>query len=133
MAHQIIHPDGWKPARGYANGVLCETGELYVGGQIGWTADQIFEVHDFIGQMRQALRNIRAVVEAAGGAPEHITRLTWYVTDKKEYLARQAEVGAAYREVLGRHFPAMTMVVVAALVEDEARVEIEATAMLPRA
>ncbi|WP_299736576.1 RidA family protein [uncultured Roseobacter sp.] len=128
MSHQIIHPQGWKPAKGYANGVLTRGGTLYVGGQIGWTADQIFEAHDFIGQMRQALQNIRAVVEAAGGTPADITRLTWYVTDKKEYLAHQAEVGTAYRDVLGRHFPAMTMVVVSELVEDAARVEIEATA-----
>jgi enamine deaminase RidA (YjgF/YER057c/UK114 family) len=132
MVHRIIQPDGWKPAKGYANGVLATDGTLYVGGQIGWTADQVFEAHDFIGQMRQALQNIRAVVEAAGGVPEHITRLTWYVTDKAEYLAHQAEVGSAYREVLGRHFPAMTMVVVSALVEDEARVEIEATAVIPQ-
>lgn len=128
MSHQIIHPQGWKPAKGYANGVLTRGGTLYVGGQIGWTADQVFEAHDFIGQMRQALQNIRAVVEAAGGTPADITRLTWYVTDKKEYLAHQAEVGTAYRDVLGRHFPAMTMVVVSELVEDAARVEIEATA-----
>jgi enamine deaminase RidA (YjgF/YER057c/UK114 family) len=132
MVHRIIQPDGWKPAKGYANGVLATDGTLYVGGQIGWTADQVFEAHDFIGQMRQALQNIRAVVEAAGGVPEHITRLTWYVTDKAEYLAHQAEVGSAYREVLGRHFPAMTMVVVSALVEDAARVEIEATAVIPQ-
>ncbi|WP_298917487.1 RidA family protein [uncultured Roseobacter sp.] len=130
MSHQIIHPEGWKPAKGYANGVLCDNGTLYVGGQIGWTADQVFEAHDFIGQMRQALINIRAVVEAAGGQAGDITRLTWYVTDKAEYLAHQAEVGAAYREVLGRNFPAMTMVVVAGLVEDAARVEIEATAVI---
>ena len=130
MAHQIIHPEGWKPAKGYANGILASDGTLYVGGQIGWTADQVFEAHDFIGQMRQALVNIRSVVEAAGGTAEDITRLTWYVIDKSEYLARQAEVGAAYREILGRHFPAMTMVVVAGLVEDEAKVEIEATAVI---
>ena len=128
MTHRIIHPEGWKPAKGYANGVLSARGTLYVGGQIGWTADQIFEAHDFIGQMRQALLNVRAVVEAAGGRPEHITRLTWYVTDKRAYLAAQREVGEAYREILGRHFPAMTMVVVRALVEDDALVEIEATA-----
>ncbi|WP_187428797.1 Putative aminoacrylate peracid reductase RutC [Roseobacter fucihabitans] len=133
MTHRIIHPDGWKPAKGYANGMLSENGTLYVGGQIGWTADQVFEADDFIGQMRQALQNIRAVVEAAGGQPEHVTRLTWYVTDKAEYLAHQGEIGAAYREVMGRHFPAMTMVVVAGLIEDEARVEIEATAEILRA
>jgi len=130
--HRIIHPEGWAPARGYANGVLTPDGRLYVGGQVGWTADQRFEAKDFLGQMEQALRNIRAVVEAAGGRPEHIVRLTWYVTDKREYLARQAEVGAAYRRVMGRHFPAMTMVVVSALVEDAALVEIEATAELGR-
>jgi enamine deaminase RidA (YjgF/YER057c/UK114 family) len=128
MTHRIIQPDGWAPAKGYANGVLTASGTLYVGGQIGWTADQVFETRDFIGQMRQALQNIRAVVEAAGGQVEDIVRLTWYVVDKAEYLARQSEVGAAYREILGRHFPAMTMVVVSALVEDLALVEIEATA-----
>jgi enamine deaminase RidA (YjgF/YER057c/UK114 family) len=133
MSHTIIHPEGWKPAKGYANGVLAEDGTLYVGGQIGWTADQVFEAHDFIGQMEQALQNIREVVEAAGGVPEDITRLTWYVTDKKTYLAHQREVGEGYRKVMGRHFPAMTMVVVSALVEDEALLEIEATAkILPK-
>lgn len=130
MGHQVIQPEGWAPAKGYANGILSADGHLFVGGQIGWTADQRFEAHDFIGQMTQALSNIRAVVEAAGGVPEDIVRLTWYVTDKAEYLAAQAEVGRAYREVMGRHFPAMAMVVVAALVEDDAKVEIEATAVL---
>lgn len=131
MGHRVIQPKGWAPAKGYANGMLSEDGHLFVGGQVGWTADQRFEAHDFIGQMVQALRNIRDVVEAAGGTPEHITRLTWYVTDKAEYLAAQAEVGRAYREVMGRHFPAMAMVVVAGLIEDDARVEIEACAVIP--
>ncbi|SPJ28060.1 RidA family protein [Falsiruegeria mediterranea] len=130
MAHQIIQPEGWAPAKGYANGVLSKHGHLYVGGQIGWNADQVFETHDFIGQMEQTLRNIMDVVEAAGGRAEHITRLTWYVTDKKEYLARQGEIGAVYRKVMGRHFPAMAMVVVAGLVEDDALLEIEATAVI---
>ena len=130
MAHRIIQPEGWAPAKGYANGCLTPGGTLFVGGQIGWTADQVFESHDFIGQMEQALKNIVAVVEGAGGRVEDITRLTWYVVDKKEYMARQREVGEVYRRVLGRHFPAMTMVVVAGLVEDEALVEIEATAVL---
>lgn len=130
--HEIIQPEGWAPAKGYANGVLATDGTLYVGGQIGWNAAQKFEHLDFVGQMEQALRNICDVVHAAGGQPEHITRLTWYVIDKREYLARQREVGEAYRRVLGRHFPAMTMVVVSALVEDEALVEIEATAVIPR-
>ena len=128
---EIVQPDGWAPARGYANGVIATGRQLFVGGQIGWNAEQRFEHHDFVGQMRQALINIRSVLEAAGGAPEHLVRLTWFVTDKAEYLAHQREVGVAYREVLGRHFPAMTMVVVSALVEDEALVEIEATAVLP--
>ncbi|MFK7753584.1 MAG: RidA family protein [Sedimentitalea sp.] len=132
MATITVHPEGWKPAKGYANGMIGEGRMLFVGGQIGWTAQQVFETDDFIGQMTQALVNIRAVVEAAGGGVEHITRLTWYVTDKAEYVARQRDVGAAYREVMGYHFPAMTMVVVSALVEDEAKVEIEATAVLPR-
>ena len=130
MTHKIISPDGWAPAKGYANGVLSADGHLFVGGQIGWTADQVFETHDFIGQMEQTLRNILAVVEAAGGTAESITRLTWFVIDKKEYAARQSEVGAVYRRVLGRNFPAMTMVVVAGLVEDEALIEIEATAVI---
>ncbi|MEX0347639.1 MAG: RidA family protein [Rhizobiaceae bacterium] len=130
MAHDIIQPDGWLPAKGYANGVLSKDGTLYVGGQIGWNGQQQFEHDDFIGQMKQALANIVSIVEKAGGNIEDITRLTWYVTDKKEYLARQSEVGGAYRSVMGRHFPAMTMVVVAALVEDEALVEIEATAQI---
>jgi enamine deaminase RidA (YjgF/YER057c/UK114 family) len=132
MSHQVIQPEGWAPAKGYANGMLSADGHLFVGGQIGWTADQKFESHDFIGQMKQALRNIRDVVETAGGVPEDIMRLTWYVTDKAEYLAAQAEVGRAYREVMGRHFPAMAMVVVAGLIEDEARVEIEATAVISK-
>lgn len=130
MPHDVISPDGWLPAKGYANGVLTKDGTLYVGGQIGWNAQQEFETHDFIGQMEQALRNILDIVEKAGGKATDITRLTWYVIDKKEYLARQAEIGQAYRRVLGRHFPAMAMVVVAGLVEDEALVEIEATAVI---
>ena len=126
-----VHPEGWKPAKGYANGMVAEGRVLFVGGQIGWTAQQEFEARDFIGQMQQALRNIVDVVETAGGSVADIVRLTWYVTDKAEYLAHQKEVGKAYREVMGYHFPAMTMVVVTALVEDEAKVEIEATAVLP--
>lgn len=132
MAHRIIQPEGWAPAKGYANGVLTADGTLYVGGQIGWEADQVFRTHDFIGQMEQTLRNIIAVVDAAGGSAEHLVRLTWYVTDKAEYLARQSEIGQVYRRVLGRNFPAMTMVVVAGLIEDEALLEIEATAAIPQ-
>lgn len=130
MPHDVIQPDGWAPAKGYANAVRTSDNQLFVGGQIGWNADQVFESHDFIGQMEQTLRNILTVVEAAGGQASDIVRLTWYVIDKKEYAARQREVGETYRKVLGRHFPAMTMVVVAGLVEDEALIEIEATAVL---
>jgi enamine deaminase RidA (YjgF/YER057c/UK114 family) len=128
--NRVIHPEGWAAAKGYANGILAPGGRLFVGGQIGWTADQRFEAADFVGQAEQALANVRAVVEAAGGAVADIVRLTWYVTDKREYLARQREMGEAYRRVLGRHFPAMTMVVVAGLVEDAALVEIEAEAVI---
>ena len=130
MTSVTIQPEGWAKAKGYSNGVLTEDGMLFVGGQIGWNAEQVFESHDFIGQMEQTLKNIVAIVEQAGGSVTDITRLTWYVIDKKEYLARQKEVGEVYRLVLGRHFPAMTMVVAAGLVEDEALLEIEATASL---
>ena len=109
--HKMIQPDGWKPARGYANGILAKGAQLYVGGQIGWNADQVFEHHDFIGQMEQTLKNIVAVVEAAGGQPSHIVRMTWYVTSKQEYLANQKQIGECYRRVIGKHFPAMAMVV----------------------
>lgn len=132
MTNRTIQPEGWAPAKGYANGIVDRNGTLHVGGQIGWDADQVFRAHDFVGQTEQALRNIRTVVEAAGGQASDIVRLTWFVTDKTDYLARQREVGEAYRRVLGRHFPAMTMVVVQALVEDAALVEIEATAVLAR-
>ena len=130
MTHRIIQPKGWLPATGYANGVLTRDGTLHIGGQIGWDGNKKFVADDFVGQMRQALCNIAAIVEAAGGQVSDVTRLTWFVTDKAEYLAHQAEVGAAYREVFGKHFPAMSMVVVAGLVEDDALVEIEATAHL---
>lgn len=130
MTHDIIQPACWVPAKGYANGLLARDGTLYIGGQIGWTAEQKFEAHDFIGQMEQALRNIVAIVEAAGGQISDLTRLTWFVLDKREYLAKQREVGEVYRRVLGRHFPAMSMLVVAGLIENEALLEIEATAVI---
>ena len=129
--HQRLHPAHWKAARGYANGVMAEGRTIFVGGQIGWNTDQVFETRDFIGQVRQALENIVAILSEADAGPEHLTRLTWYITDKREYLANLTELGEAYRSVLGKHFPAMTMVQVVALVEDEAKVEIEATAVLP--
>ncbi len=128
MTHQTIQPAGWLPAKGYANGMLTKDGTLHIGGQIGWDAHQTFVAGGFVPQMKQALRNIADIVEAAGGQVSDVTRLTWFVTDKSEYLAHQAQVGAAYREVFGRHFPAMSMIVVSGLVEDEALLEIEATA-----
>ena len=129
--HTELHPKNWKPASGYANGVAARGRILFIAGQIGWNAGQIFESDDFVVQTEQALRNIVAVLDAGGAGPEHLVRLTWYVTNKREYLARLEEVGAAYRAVLGRHFPAMTMVQVADLIEDTAKVEIEATAVIP--
>lgn len=129
--HLLLHPCNWKAAKGYANGVLAEGRTVFVGGQIGWNGDQIFESSELVAQTEQVLRNIVAVVAEAGGRPEHITRMTWFITDKQDYLSKLAEIGAAYRSVMGKHFPAMTMVQVAALIEDEAKVEIEATAVIP--
>lgn len=130
MSHTTIHPEGWLPAKGYANGILAADGTLYIGGQIGWDADRRFVSNEFIGQMRQALQNIVDIVETAGGRSTDVTRMTWFVTDKRAYLDNQAEVGAIYRDVFGKHFPAMSMLVVSELIEDDAIVEIEATACL---
>ena len=132
MSHKPIHPKGWKHAKGYANAILSEGLTLNIAGQIGWNENQEFIAKDFIGQMEQTLKNITAIVKEAGGQIEDLTRLTWYVTDKAEYLANQKKVGEIYRSVLGNHFPAMTMVVVTALVENEALIEIEATAVIPK-
>jgi enamine deaminase RidA (YjgF/YER057c/UK114 family) len=128
---QLLHPKHWTPAKGFSNGVAAEGRQVFVAGQIGWNARQEFVSDDFVVQVEQALRNIVEVLAEADARPEHIVRLTWYVLDKKEYLARLREAGQAYRRVLGRHFPAMTLVQVVALVEDRAKVEIEATAVLP--
>jgi len=130
LTHKTIQPDGWLPAKGYANGILARDGTLHIGGQIGWDANKRFVSSEFIGQMRQALQNIADIVNAAGGSTTDVTRMTWFVTDKRAYLDNQAEVGKAYREVFGKHFPAMSMLVVSELIEDEALVEIEATAHL---
>ncbi len=129
---QLLHPKHWAAAKGFANGIAAEGKQVFVAGQVGWTAEQIFESDDFAAQTEQALRNIVEVLAEAGARPEHIVRLTWYVTSKREYIDRLRDVGAAYRRVLGRHFPAMTLVQVVALVEDRAKVEIEATAVGPR-
>jgi enamine deaminase RidA (YjgF/YER057c/UK114 family) len=129
--HRQLHPSGWKKASGYANGILAEGRMVFVGGQVGWTGDQVFEAKDIVGQTRQTLQNIVDVLAEAGGRPDHITRMTWYVVSKKDYLANLKGIGEAYRAVMGRHYPAMAMVQVVALIEDEAQVEIEATAVLP--
>ncbi|MDE2383778.1 MAG: RidA family protein [Alphaproteobacteria bacterium] len=131
MSHEILNPKNWRPAKGYANGIAASGRLVFCGGLIGWNAAQEFETDDFLGQVAQTLRNIVAVLAEGGAGPEHLVRLTWYVTDKKEYLARLKELGAAYREIIGRHYPAMALVQVVALVEDRAKVEIEATAVVP--
>ena len=128
---QLLHPKHWATAKGFSNGIAAEGKQIFVAGQVGWTAEQIFESDDFAAQTEQALRNIVEVLAEADARPEHIVRLTWYVTSKREYIDRLRDVGAAYRRVLGRHFPAMTLVQVVALVEDRAKVEIEATAVVP--
>jgi enamine deaminase RidA (YjgF/YER057c/UK114 family) len=128
---RILQPVGWAPPKGYANGVATRGTVVFVGGQIGWNAQQQFESDDFVAQTRQALANVVAVLAAAGARPEHIARMTWYVTDKAEYVANYKALGAAYRAVIGRHYPAMTAIEVSALIEDRARVEIEATAVIP--
>ncbi|WP_136656542.1 RidA family protein [Nitratireductor sp. XY-223] len=130
---KFLQPEGWKPAKGYANGIQASGQLVVTGGLVGWNGDQVFETDDFVGQCEQTFRNIVAVLSEAGAGPEHLVRLTWYVTDKAEYLANQRELGAAYRNVIGRHFPAMAVVEVTALMEDRAKVEIEATAVLPDA
>ena len=127
----ILQPAGWAPAKGYANGIAARGTQIFVGGQIGWNAQQQFESDDFIAQTAQALRNIVAVLHEAGAGPQHMVRMTWYITDRVEYNARLKELGTVYREVMGRNFPAMTCVQVAALVEARAKVEIEVTAVLP--
>ncbi len=129
--HQFLHPKSWKPAVGYSNGVAATGRLVFTGGLVGWNANQEFETDDFAGQASQALRNIVAVLAEAGALPDHLVRLTWYVTDRHEYLASLKDLGRAYREIIGEHFPAMALVQVVALVEERAKVEIEATAVIP--
>lgn len=128
---QLLQPPGWATPKGYANGVAARGTLVFVGGQIGWNAEQRFESDDFIAQTRQTLMNVREVLACAGAGPEHMVRMTWYIVDRVEYNARLKELGAVYREVMGKHFPAMTCVQVAALIEAQAKVEIEVTAVLP--
>ena len=127
---KLLNPPHWKPAKGYANGVMSQGQQIFVGGQIGWNENQIFETQDFVGQCEQALINIVEVLAQANAKPEHLVRLTWYVVDKQVYQQQQQALGEVYRKVIGRHFPAMTMVQVVGLIEDQALVEIEATAVV---
>jgi enamine deaminase RidA (YjgF/YER057c/UK114 family) len=133
MSHEVLQPEGWARPRGYANGIAARGRQIFISGQIGWDANGRFVSDRFADQVRQALANVMAVLATAGGRAEHLVRLTWFVTSRDEYLAQIAEIGTAYRAVLGTHFPAMSVVQVVALVEARARVEIEATAVIPAA
>ncbi len=128
---EILQPAGWKRPRGYSNGVAAEGRMVFVAGQIGWDETETFRSDDLTDQVRQALGNIVAILAEAGAGPEHITRMTWYVTDRQAYVKAARDIGAAYREVIGKHFPAMTVVQVSALLDEGAKVEIEATAVVP--
>lgn len=128
---QILQPPGWPRPSGFSNGIAAEGRLVFVAGQVGWDESGAFTSDDFVAQTRQTLANTVAVLAEAGARPEHVVRMTWYITDKAAYLARAAEVGAVYREIMGRHYPAMAMVEVTALIEDRAKVEIETTAVVP--
>jgi enamine deaminase RidA (YjgF/YER057c/UK114 family) len=129
---RVLQPAGWPRPMGYANGVAAEGRLVFVAGQIGWTPEGVFASDELVGQVRQALRNTLAVLAEDGAGPEHVVRMTWYVTDKRAYLAQRAEIGQVYRALMGSCFPAMAMVEVSALIEDRALVEIETTAVVPR-
>ncbi|MBI5900129.1 MAG: RidA family protein [Rhodocyclales bacterium] len=131
LRNRVLQPPGWAPPKGYANGIEARGRVIAISGQVGWDSQCRFHSSDFVAQARQALENIVAVLAEAGGSPEHLIRMTWYVLDKREYLAAYRQLGTVYREVIGRNFPAMTAVQVAGLMEDAARVEIEATAVIP--
>jgi enamine deaminase RidA (YjgF/YER057c/UK114 family) len=129
--NRILQPDGWVKPAGYANGVSARGRTIFVAGQIGWSREAKFESDDLVDQIRQTLLNIEAVLACDGAKPDHVTSMTWYFRDKREYLARLLEIGGVYREVMGRHFPAMTAVEVSGLIEDRAKVEIQAVAVVP--
>ncbi|HSM85425.1 MAG TPA: RidA family protein [Candidatus Limnocylindrales bacterium] len=128
---KFLQPPNWARPKGYANGIAAKGNTVFVSGMVGWNEQGEFTAMDFTGQVRQALLNIVEVLQQAGARPEHIARMTWYVVDKGEYLNSAKEIGAAYREIIGRHYPAMTVVEVSGLIEEHARVEIEATAVVP--
>jgi enamine deaminase RidA (YjgF/YER057c/UK114 family) len=130
---QILLPEGWPRPPGYSNGVIAEGRQIFIAGQVGWDAQGRFESPDMAGQVGQSLQNILAILAEANGRPEHIVRLTWYITSRDEYYAELAQIGAAYGRVMGKHFPAMSVVQVVALMEAQAKVEIEATAVIPHA
>ena len=130
MGNRTVLPEGWHRPKGYSNAVIAQGLQIYVAGQVGWDSEERFNSDDIAEQAAQALRNVVAVLEAAGAGPEHIVRMTWYVTDKAAYIAGLKEIGQAYREIIGRNFPAMTAVEVTALVEDRAKVEVECTAVV---
>lgn len=129
--HTVLQPKGWTKPKGYANGIAARGRFVFVGGQIGWNAHSTFETDDFVGQVRQTLLNVVAVLHEAGAEPKHLTAMTWYFTDKQEYLANLKAIGKAYQDIIGRHYPAMAAVQVVALIEDRAKVEIQATAVVP--
>jgi len=129
----ILQPPGWAKPKGFSNGIAASGKQVFIAGQIGWTGESKWEAKDFAGQFRQTLKNTLVVLAQAGGRPEHIVRMTWYILDKQEYLGALKEVGAAWRELIGRHYPAMAVVQVGALMEDQARLEIETTAVIPEA
>ena len=128
---RILQPPNWPRPKGYSNGIEAEGRLVFVGGQIGWDANEKFPSDDFVEQVRQTLRNTLAVLAEAGAGPEHVVRMTWYITSREEYLARGREIGAAYRELMGKNYPAMAMVQITALMESQAKVEIETTAVVP--
>ena len=133
MKFSVLQPEGWHKPRGYANGIAARGVSIFVAGQIGWNANAEFESDDLVDQARQALSNVVAVLREAGAEPRHLVRLTWFITDKRAYLADLPRLGEAYRSVIGSHYPAMTLIEVKSLLEERARVEIEATAVLPHA
>lgn len=128
---EFLQPPGWPRAKGYSNGIVASGRTIYLGGMVGWNEKEVFEADDFAGQFRQILLNIVAVLNEAGARPEHLVRMTWYISDKQEYLGALKEIGTAYRDIIGRHYPVMAVIEVKGFIEDGAKLEIEATAVIP--
>ena len=129
--HQVLQPVGWLKPKGYVNAIACQGTQIYIGGQVGWNSEQQIETDDFLGQLEQTLKNIKAILEEGGANPENMVRMTWYIVKKELYVAKLKEIGEVYRNVLGKNFPAMSCIFVSDLVEDRALVEIEVTAVIP--